>query len=242
MWFLLVLALFLVQQVLSVLSGTSTDDHALTKLTKLGEAVRSMGNLNTSPASVARIWMCARKDKQAARAIKVLAKHGLDVRKNGMWRRIAVIPFLSDRRARSYVVEVPSGAKVVKFLREMAQAAAEDPWSVVEARSPEGLIRIGRMAIKELLHSGALVDSLEQALACRWVITQHNPRQNAIAVLGYEIKERTGRLHEVEMFDLLDAVFEAAGKKSPFYSTDTLGKSLQHEMQVRKSGRRKLSQ
>jgi hypothetical protein len=96
--------------------------------------------------------------------------------------------------------------------------------------------------VRDLLKSGQLADSLEKALGCQWVVTQANARQNALATLCYEVKECTGKSHDREIYDVLYAVFEAAGKKPQFpKSHDTIRKSLGHELHVRKAGLRKFS-
>jgi hypothetical protein len=158
-----------------------------------------------------------------------------------MWRTIAVIPLLPNRRARSRVLPVPRGARrVVRFLREISEMAAK-PYSEVQAHDGNGITYFGTGAVRDVLKSGQLAGSLEKALGCRWVLTESNAQQNALASLSWEVKERTGKLHDRQLADVLDAVFRAAGKKFS-ESHDTIRKSLDHELHVRQAGLRKSSQ
>jgi hypothetical protein len=54
-------------------------------------------------------------------------------------------------------------------------------------------------------------DFLEKVSGRKWVVAEHNPRQNAIASLRCEIRQRTKKPHDRELADLLDAAFRAAG-------------------------------
>jgi hypothetical protein len=198
-----------------------------------------MGRSNPRLASLSSIWKLAKEDKQVEKAIEILKQEGLDL--ETMWRSIAVIPLLPDGRARSRLLPLPGGARrVVRFLREVAEVAAK-PYCEVQARDDHGITYFGRGAVKELLKSGQLPNSLERVLECRWVVTEANARQNALATLCWEVKKRTGRLHDRQLFDVLYAVFEAAGKTFPFKSLDAIRKILDHELHVRQAASRKFS-
>jgi hypothetical protein len=93
----------------------------------------------------------------------------------------------------------------------------------------------------DLVHFRKTVDFLEKASSWKWVITEHNPRQNAIASVRWEIKQRTKKPHDKELIDLLDATFRAGGFKEGFYVTSgSLKKVETVERGTRKAARRKL--
>jgi hypothetical protein len=199
-----------------------------------------MHRSNSRLAYLSSIWEQAKKNKQAKKAIEILKQEGMDL--ETMRHAIAVIPLLPKRRARSRLLPLPKGAwRVVRFLREMAEFAAT-PYSEVQVRDEQGIMYYGRGVVRELLKSGQLADSLEKALGCHWVVTEVNARQNAVATLYWEVNERISRPHDRELFDVLHAVFAAAGKKFPWEkSVDALRKSVDHELHVRQAASRKVS-
>ena len=73
------------------------------------------------------------------------------------------------------------------------------------------------------------------------MIAEHNPRQNAIASIRWEIKRRTKKVHDKELADLLDATYRAGGFKEGSYITpESLKKTQTTERETRKAARRKL--
>ena len=181
-------------------------------------------------------WKTVQKDKDGARALSILWKSGFRLN----WPEIGLIPFLPTRRARSRNLVLPRGTRlVVRSLREIADGLA-DQYTSVEAYNPrEGSIYMKPGIEGDFPNFRELADSLERVGRCRWAVTEHNPRQNAIAGLLWETKNRTGKLREVEVADLLDAVFRAAGKKFTF-PLESLRKALDREKATRMAGRRKL--
>jgi hypothetical protein len=198
-----------------------------------------MGHSNPSLALLSSIWERAKENKQAKEAIEFLKRERLDL--ETMWQAIAIIPLLPKRRSRSRSLRVPRGTRsAVRFLREMGKMTA-NPDVVVEARDEHGTTYSGRGVLRQLLKSGQLADSLEKALGCRWVLTEANVQQNALATLRWEVKWRAKKSYDRQLSDVLDAVFRAAGEKYS-ESHDTFRKSLDHELQVRKASLRKFSQ
>jgi hypothetical protein len=193
------------------------------------------------------IWQAIRKDKRGARALAVLKKHGFDLERIPVdlhtWPgMITTIPFLPNCRARSRLLSRPYGLRLATgFLRQLARSLAS-PYSRVEARDPRGKV-IYMQASDELNPSlfTKAADFLEKVSSWKWVITEHNPRQNAIAYLRWEIKSRTKKPHDRQLADLLDATFRAAGFKEGFYMTfESLKKTETIERETRKAARRKL--
>jgi hypothetical protein len=194
-----------------------------------------------------RIWRAIRKDKDGARALAILKKHGFDLGRIPVefytWPgMIASIPFLPHRRARSRLLSRPRGLRLaIGFLRELARSLAS-PNSRVETRDPRAEV-IYMKASDEMnpLRFMETADFLEKVSSWKWVITEHNPRQNAIASLRWEIKWRTKKPHDTELADLLDATFRAGGFKEGFHMTfESLKKTETIERETRKAARRKL--
>ena len=63
-----------------------------------------------------------------------------------------------------------------------------------------------------------LATGLEKISGARWVVTSHNAQGNLIASLRWEINERTGSPHDAELFYLLRAACQAAGRRFPLSS------------------------
>jgi hypothetical protein len=194
---------------------------------------------------LSRIWRAVRKDKDGARALAILKKHGFDLERIPVafhtWPGIiASIPFLPSRRARSRLLERPYGLRLaITFLRELARSL-ESPYSRVEARDRKSIYMKASDEMKSLRFIET-ADFLEKVLSKKWVITEHNPRQNAIASLRWEIKWRTKKSHDTELADLLDATFRAGGFNEGFHMTfESLKKTETIERETRKAARRKL--
>jgi hypothetical protein len=194
-----------------------------------------------------RIWRAIRKDKDGARALAILKKHGFDLERlpveHHTWPgMIASIPFLPTCRARSRLLSRPDGLRLaIGFLHELARSLAS-PYSSVEARDPCNKV-IYTNASDELdtLRFVKAAEFLEKVLSWRWVITEHNPRQNAVASLRWEIKWRTKKPHDTELADLLDAAFRAGGLKQGFQmQIESVKKTETCERETRKAARRKL--
>ena len=194
-----------------------------------------------------RIWQAIREDKDGARALAILKKHGFDLKRipveSYTWPGIiASIPFLPHRPARTRILSRPYALRLATgFLRELARSLAS-PDSRVEARDLRAKV-IYTKASDELnfLHFKKAADFLEQVFSWEWVITEHNPRQNAIASLRWEIKWRTKKPHDREPADLLDAAFRAGGFKEGFQMQfESLKKTETYERETRKAARRKL--
>ncbi len=77
-----------------------------------------------------RIWRAIREDRDGARALAILKKHGFDLERIPVefytWPgMIASIPFLPNRRARSRLLSRPRGLRLaIGFLRELARSLA----------------------------------------------------------------------------------------------------------------------
>jgi hypothetical protein len=192
-----------------------------------------------------RIWQAIRRDEGGARALAILKKHGFDLERipvqSHTWPGIIVsIPFLPSRRARSRLLERPYGLRLaIRFLRELARSL-ESPYSRVEAGDRKSIYMKASDEMKPLRFMET-ADFLEKVLSKKWVITEHNPRQNAIASLRWEIRWRTKKSHDTVLVDLLDATFRAGGFKEGFRMTvESLKKTETIERETRKAARRKL--
>jgi len=87
----------------------------------------------------------------------------------------------------------------------------------------------------------AAADLLEKVLSLRWAIAEHNPQQNEIASLRWEVRFRTGQAHDTALVDLLNVVFEAAGCREGFrMEYSALKKILRNEANTRMALRRKV--
>lgn len=188
------------------------------------------------------VWRKVEKDADGSRALKSLYDAGFTPRP----LEVAVIPFLPARRARSRSISVPgSGRLVSRFLREVGDAVAESHCAV-EARDRSGVIHAGPGVARKFPNLHELADSLDQVLRCKWAVTWHNQRQNAVARLQWEarqhVRERTGNPDAhvpPEIAHLLGAVFRIAGKKMGV-RRKSLKRVLAHETATRKAGRKKL--
>jgi hypothetical protein len=193
-----------------------------------------------------RIWQAIRKDRDGARALATLKKHGFDlegipVEFNSWPGIIASIPFLPHRRARSRLLPRPYGLRLaIGFLRQLARSLAS-PYSRVEASDRDGVIYMQASDEMDPVRLMETADFLERVFSWKWVITEHNPRQNTIAYLRWEIKSRTKKPQDTELATLLDATFRAAGFKEEFRMTfESLKKTETIERETRKAARRKL--
>lgn len=194
-----------------------------------------------------RIWRAIRKDRYGARALAILKKHGFDLERipveSYTWPGIiASIPFLPKRRARSRLLSRPNGLRLaMRFLRELARSL-KSPYSRVEAHDPRAKV-IYMRASDELnpLPFMKAADFLERVSSWKWVVAEHNPRQNVIASLRWEIRWRTKKPHDKELADLLDATFRAGGFKQGLYMTfESLKKTETTARETRIVARRKL--
>jgi hypothetical protein len=193
-----------------------------------------------------KIWQAIRKDKDGARALAILKKHGFDLERIPVtfntWPGIIVsIPFLPSRRARSWLLSRPYGLRLaIRFLRQLARSL-RSPFSRIEASDRAGVIYMQASDEMDPVRLIKTADFLEKVSSWKWVITEHNPRQNTIAYLRWEIKSRTKEPHDTELADLLDATFRAAGFKEGFHMTfESLKKTETIERETRKAARRKL--
>ena len=194
-----------------------------------------------------RLWRAIRKDRYGARALATLKKHGFDLERIGVefhtWPGIiASIPYLPDHRARSRLLPRPHGLRLaIRFLRELSRSLAS-PYSHVEAYDPRAQVIYMRASDEmNLLRFTKTADFLEKVSSWKWVIAEHNPRQNTIASLRWEIKRRTKKSHDKELADLLDAAFRAGGfKEGSHMTSESLKKTETTERETRKAARRKL--
>src|SRR5229473_7293787 len=91
------------------------------------------------------IWDKVQKDSIGKRALSILKRDGLDinaipVKPHTCPGRIATIPFLPNRHARSRSIVLPKTTRlVIRSLKELGDAMA-DPFAFLEARSREGVI------------------------------------------------------------------------------------------------------
>jgi hypothetical protein len=194
-----------------------------------------------------RIWRAIQRDRYGARALVILKKHGFDLEripvKSHTWPGIiASIPFLPNRRARSRFLSRPHGLRLaIRFLRELSRSLTS-PYSHVEAHDPRAAV-IYMQASDEVspLRFMKAADFLEKVSSWKWVIAEHNPRQNAIASLRWEIKWRTNKPHDKELADLLNGAFRAGGfKEGSHMTSESLKKTETTERETRKAARRKL--
>ena len=199
------------------------------------------------PEELRRIWRAIQKDKVGAGALTILKEYGFDLDKIGVepctWPGIiASIPVLPSQRARSRLLRPPAALRSASgFLLELARGLTS-PYSHVEARDPRaGVIYTEGSDELDPRNFLKAAEFLEKVLSRKWVITEHNPLQNAIASLRWEIKWRTKKPHDKEIVDLLDAAFRAAGFKKGFQMQfESLKKAEKFERETRKAGRRKL--
>jgi hypothetical protein len=197
------------------------------------------------------VWLSIRQDKDGARALKTLKKAGFDLESIGVFAcwpgpytwpgMIACIPYLPNRRARSSrQPQLRSARPVIAFLREMARATQET-YANVEVHDKRKHILYGTLA-EEIRHPRLeeAANVVEWVFTKRWVVTHHNPRQNAIASLLWEIRFRTKKPHYQELIDLIDAAFRAAGRNGFPMELEALKKVESHDHDTRVAARRKL--
>jgi hypothetical protein len=199
-------------------------------------------------AELKRRWREIQRDRCGSSALKSIKDAGWDLSAipldDHTWPAIiSAIPSLANRKAGSEPQPAPkeSAQRIILWLRQVAGAGEEG--CVVEARDPhERTTYMG--GAKEIAPARLrdVADAIEDlALRKRWVLTRHNPQQNAIASLRWTVRERCGRPMDDEILDLLDAAFRAAGKESgvPF-TVEALKKVETTERKTRVSGRKKL--
>lgn len=194
-----------------------------------------------------RIWNIVRNDRDGARALRKFKSHGFDlggvpVGLNTWSGMAASIPLLPNRRARSHVLRKPSSVtSIIQFLSELSKMLVT-PYVRFEAHDLKaGIIYIQNLEGVDLRRATEVADFLKRVTSVRWTITEHNPRQNAIASVRWQIRHSTGKARDRELMDLLDAVFRAAGTKETLgISWDSLKKSDTNERETRTAARRKL--
>jgi hypothetical protein len=196
------------------------------------------------------IWAKVRVNREAARALATLERDGFPLKDIGVgpetWSGlIARFPSLPKGSSSSRSIEVPrSFDGVIQFLLRVAQGL-ESEYTVIEARDEKGVIytKVGIPASYPNFRK--LAEDLEKISRSTWALTRHNAQKNVIASLRWEITHRTGKPHDTELFYLLRAACQAAGKRTPLSSIllvakDAIRKSLDHDRATRKAGRRKL--
>ena len=126
---------------------------------------------------------------------------------------IVCIPFLPNRRARSNrQPRLPSARPIIRFLREMA-LAIQQTYTQVEVHDRRKHILYTKAS--ETIRHPALeltANHLEWIFSKRWLVTQHNPFTFTIAAIRWQARIITGKAHDKELIDLIDAAFRATGR------------------------------
>lgn len=199
---------------------------------------------NTTSSKGLNIWRKVVANPNGSRSLKLLKQSGFDLR-SGTWpARIVAIPFLPNRRARTRALRSPRSARlVIRFLRELARAV-ETPYCHLEAYDTRKRVLYIGPSVESGMHPKRLLetaDFLDMMCSRKWAVAEHNPQQNEIAGLRWEIKFRTRQAHDNELVDLLDAVYQASGYKDGFpMDYDTLKKVIRNEKNTRMALRRKV--
>jgi hypothetical protein len=197
-----------------------------------------------TPSKQQIIWRTVVSDDDALRALGLLKRRGIDLQ-SGTWpARIVAIPFLPNRRATTRLIVPPRSARlVIRFLNELV-AAFGSPYGRLEAYDRQARVFHMKPSLDRETPVTALkqaADLLQKILSLRWAVAEHNPRQNEIASLRWEIRFRTGQPHDTELVDLLNVVFEAAGFKDGFrMDYAALKKLLKNETNTRMALRKKV--
>src|SRR5579884_2196185 len=138
-----------------------------------------------------RIWNAVSKDRDGARALRNIKTYGFDlgavpVGINTWSGMTASIPLLPNRRARSRALRKPrSAATVVEFLVKLCELLAI-PYQSFEAHDPiERTIHINNLEGVDLRRVAETANFVRKVTSVRWVFTEHNPRQNAIASIRW---------------------------------------------------------
>lgn len=178
-----------------------------------------------------RMWNKIRRDPAAAKAIKTLESAGYDglatmpATKDTMPGSIALVPFLPNRRARSRLQPgLPSAQPIIRFLRELDDAVKDD-YSNLQAHDKSGPWVFGKAY--EYIQPPKLEETanfLAWLFSMRWLFVHYNPRKLQIYEIRMDFIERTGRPHDVQILDLLDAAFRAAGQPNFKLVVDDLKK------------------
>lgn len=193
-----------------------------------------------------QIWRKVLSDRDALRSLRKLNREGFDLQ-SGTWpARIAAIPFLPSCRARTRTIVPPRSSRlVVRFLRELVRAFGTPSWRL-ETYDPRTRVFHMKPSLERETPPKALEEAaalLERILSLRWAVAEHNPQQNEIASLRWEVRFRTGQAHDTELVDLLNVVFEAAGCRDGFRKEySALKKILRNEANTRLALRRKVRQ
>jgi hypothetical protein len=196
-----------------------------------------------------KLWKVLRRDNDGARALRVLKRAGFDLDSIGdarswigtyTWSEVIVsIPFLPNRRARSRRLPRLSSARpVIQLLRELAQAT-EDPYSDVSAHDKRKRTVYRKAAITAYPWK-KVVDFLELVFSRNWEITQFNPYKYTLASLRWAVRLQTGKSHDNELIDLIDAAYRAAGENGFHMKLVTFNKIETHDRNTRAAGARKL--
>jgi hypothetical protein len=166
-----------------------------------------------------RMWNKIRRDPQAAKALRKLELAGYDglstipTSKDSITGAIALVPFLPNERARSRLQpKLPSARPIIRFLRELTLAARND-YSNLQAHDKRGHWVFGKAF--EGIHPRKLEEMtnfLDWVFSMRWLIIHHNPRKLGIYEIREDFIDNTGKSHDAQILDLLDAAFRAAGK------------------------------
>jgi hypothetical protein len=189
-----------------------------------------MGEL-PSDAELQKMWNKVRRDPGAAKALKKLELAGYDglstipASKDSITGAIALVPFLPNKRARSRLQpKLPSARPIIRFLRELTLAARDD-YSNLEAHDKRNAWVFGK-AFKDL-HPRKLEEMtnfLDWVFSMRWLIIHHNPRKLEIYEIREDFVDNTGKPHDAQILDLLDAAFRAASKPNFKLEIDDLKK------------------
>ena len=197
------------------------------------------------------VWSKILKDKSARHALEKLKKAGFGIlhlkprdatleRPN--WADcIAAIPFLPNRLSRRRIHLQSTLQKHWPLVRAMRlmQRKLNDPFcevSIASIRdlSPGELIRLKKL-VKET------TDFVEKFLTWNWYARDSNPRNAVIAELRWQIRERTGKPHDLEFTELIDGAFRAAGvKDGPYLTPNHLDRIEKREKESRVKATKRL--
>ena len=197
------------------------------------------------------VWNGVIQDREAREALNRLQRDGFHVAhlkprdptlKRPNWADyIAAIPFLSNRPSRSRIHRSKSLRRhlsLVSTLRRLAENI-DDPFCEVR------IVGTRDHLLEEIVGWARDVtntaDFLETLLSWGWYTRFLNSRNHAIAVLRWQIRERTSAPHDRDLGILIDAAFRAAGRKEGLYlDATTLDRIEKRETEGRVSATRRL--
>jgi len=190
---------------------------------------------------LSQAWEGVLRDPGARKALDRLKHDGFPIdhlRPHGFdqpcWAdHIAMIPFLPNRASHRHIHRQKNLRKHLPLLKALKDFAAkvEDPFCEIRmVHKKEILFEGSRTFGREL---GQAADLVQQFLSSDWSIRERNPRNTMIAFLRGAIRFRTGKFHDQELADIIDAAFSGAGKEPIFLDSLALRRIEQLEMEGR---------